>query len=626
MYVYPFRRRLLLLLALTVFLLTAVLPVSAQEAFTIQNFVVQVQVDDDTRIHIEETITLTFSEPRRGIIRDIPLTFRGMPVNLENLRVVGDPYERSTENNYAMVRIGDPNVYLDPGVPKTYRIRYTMNFGASFIEENNELFYLNLIGPEWDTTIAGGEFIITMPKEFDGTPSFTAGPVGSEDGSKIAFNPNDLEQRTFRATLREGLSSREAVTVFLELPKGYYSGYRPPGQYLHILVPLLAALVAAFSYMVWHTRGKDSHLVITPEFYPPEEITPTEAGFIYDGAASSQDVTSLILYLAGKGHLIIEEMGKNELRLIKRAPLTEKEKPFVSYFFDKLFKGRQDEVTTKELAGTFYQEMNTTSRLVADHFQDPQTRLLERSSVISSVLMTMLSFVPIWALGMAVHLVGLKPFFGPETVFLGLMLAMFPFAGMAGLVTFIVRNKVMPRATSLGLLLVSVPALVGGTALMVALSVGTALALVVIPVLVLVLSAHFLARLTTKRTPYGDRIMGKVLGFRRFLLTAEKNRIETLLEENPAYFYDILPYAIVLRVTAKWAEKFKDLAIQPPEWYRGYAGTRFNTLMFANTMNRSLIHASTRMATNPQSGSGGRGFGGGGFSGGGGGGGGGRSW
>ncbi len=623
---YPFKRLALILMVMLACLFAVVLPASAQEAFTIQNYSVQVQVGDDTRVHIDETITLTFSEARRGIIRDIPLTFRGMPVNLENLQVVGDPYERSTENNYAMVRIGDPNIFLDPGVPKTYRIRYTLNFGGAFIEDENELFYLNLIGPEWDTTIAAGEFIITMPKDFDGIPNFTAGPVGSEDSGKIAFDPGDMTQRTFRATLREGLNAWEAVTVFLELPVGYYSGYRPPGQFLHILVPLLAAIVTAFSYWIWQTRGKDSHLVITPEFYPPEGITPAEAGFIYDGAASTEDITSLILYLASKGHLIIEEMGKNDLRLIKRAPLVEREKPFVSYFFDKLFRGRQNEVTTKELAGSFYQEMSNTSRLVADHFQDPQTRLLERSSVVSSVLMTLLSFVPIWALGMAVHLVGLKPFFGMETVFLGLMMAMFPFAGMAGLVTFIVKNKVMPKAMALGLLLISVPALLGGAALMVALSSGTGLALVVIPVLVLVLAAHFLARLTTKRTPYGDRIMGKVLGFRRFLLTAEKNRIETLLDENPAYFYDILPYAIVLRVTAKWAEKFKDLAMEPPEWYRGYAGTRFNTLLFANSLNRSLSSAGTRMATNPSSGSGGRGFGGGGFSGGGGGGGGGRSW
>ena len=623
---YPFKRQFALLWLVAFLILCTAQPALAQEAFTIQNYQVQVQVADDTRVHIEETIELTFSEARRGIIRDIPLTFRGMPVNLENLRVEGGPYESSTENNYAMIRIGDPNVYLDPGIPKTYRIRYTLNFGAAFLEEGNELFYLNLIGAEWDTTIAAGEFSITMPKDFTGTPNFTAGPVGSEDSSKIAFDPASMSERTFTATLRETLNPGEAVTVFLELPTGYYSGYRAPGQYLHILVPLLAALVTAFSYMIWHSRGRDSHLVITPEFYPPEGITPAEAGFIYDGAASTQDVTSLILYLAAKGHLIIEELGKNELRLIKRAPLSEKEKPFVSYFFDKLFRGRQNEVTTKELSGTFYQEMNTTSRLVADHFQDPQTRLLERSSVITSVLMTMLSFLPIWALGAAVHLVGLKPFFGAETVFLGLMMAMFPFAGMAGLVTFVVKNKVMPKIAGLGLLLVSVPALLGGAALLVALSSGTALSLVVIPVLVLVLAAHFLARLTTKRTPYGDRIMGKVLGFRRFLLTAEKNRIETLLSENPAYFYDILPYAIVLRVTAKWAQKFKDLAVQPPEWYRGYSGARFNAFMFANTMNRSLASAATRMATNPQSGSGGRGFGGGGFSGGGGGGGGGRSW
>jgi uncharacterized membrane protein YgcG len=620
---YRSKTRWAVILVIGVLILLTAAPVFAQEAFTIEDFRVEVRVDNDTRVHIEETIRLTFTESRRGIIRDIPLTFRGMPVNLENLRVVGDPFERSNENNYAMVRIGDPNVWLDPGEVKTYTIQYTLHFGAAFIEEGNELFYLNLIGPEWDTPIAGGEFTITMPKDFENTPNFTAGPVGSEDTRRVAV---EHDSRTMTARLTEGLGPREAVTVFLELPTGYYSGYRAPGQRMHILVPLLAALITALSYMVWQSRGRDSHLVITPEFYPPEGITSAEAGFIYDGAASTQDVTSLILYLASRGHLIIEEMGKNELRLIKRDPLPDGGPPYLSYFYDSLFRGRRDEVTTKELAGTFHKEMSTTSRLLADHFQDSQRRLLERSSVFTAALMTLLSILPFWALGAAVHLVGLRPFFSAETIFIGLALALLPFAGTAGLVTFILKGKVMARSSALGLLLVSVPALLGGIALLVALSAGTAMALVVLPVAVLALAAHFLARMTTKRTPYGDRIMGKVLGFRRFLLTAEKNRIETLMDETPSYFYDILPYAIVLRVTAKWAQKFKDLAVQPPEWYRGYPGARFNAFVFASSMNRSLSHAGTRMATSPQSGSGGRGMGGGGFSGGGGGGGGGRSW
>jgi uncharacterized membrane protein len=120
--------------------------------------------------------------------------------------------------------------------------------------------------------------------------------------------------------------------------------------------------------------------------------------------------------------------------------------------------------------------------------------------------------------------------------------------------------------------------------------------------------------------------MGKLLGFRRFLTTAEKARIERLLEEKPSYFYDILPYAQVLRVTRIWSEKFKDLTMEAPEWYRGSQAGHFNAWMFANSMNRSMNSVGTALAHNPQSGSGGRGFGGGGFSGGGGGGGGGRSW
>ena len=39
--------------------------------------------------------------------------------------------------------------------------------------------------------------------------------------------------------------------------------------------------------------------------------------------------------------------------------------------------------------------------------------------------------------------------------------------------------------------------------------------------------------------------------------TVEKDKINELVEENPNYFYDILPYAYVLGVSDKWSKKFE---------------------------------------------------------------------
>lgn len=56
------------------------------------------------------------------------------------------------------------------------------------------------------------------------------------------------------------------------------------------------------------------------------------------------------------------------------------------------------------------------------------------------------------------------------------------------------------------------------------------------------------------------------MGFRDYIRLAEKDKMETMLEENPSFYYDILPYAQVLGVSDIWTDKFAGLSMQPPYW------------------------------------------------------------
>ena len=132
------------------------------------------------------------------------------------------------------------------------------------------------------------------------------------------------------------------------------------------------------------------------------------------------------------------------------------------------------------------------------------------------------------------------------------------------------------------------------------------------------------------RTSYGTEILGRILGFKRFLETAEKRKLEMLLEENSSYFYNILPFTIVLGVSDLWADKFKDLSVEPPQWYSGPSmGQAFVLGAFMGSFNNSLTSLNDTMLSAPKAptnfGGGGSSMGGG-SSGGGAGGGGGGSW
>jgi uncharacterized membrane protein len=135
-----------------------------------------------------------------------------------------------------------------------------------------------------------------------------------------------------------------------------------------------------------------------------------------------------------------------------------------------------------------------------------------------------------------------------------------------------------------------------------------------------------MSRAIKRRTAYYNNILGRLRGFRKFLITAEKNKLEMLLEENPSYFYNILPYAIVLGVTDKWSDKFKDLVTAPPTWYSSDLGTTFVMSNFVGVINRSTSSISEMITSAPTNTSRGSSSFSGGSSGGGAGGGGGSSW
>ena len=74
-----------------------------------------------------------------------------------------------------------------------------------------------------------------------------------------------------------------------------------------------------------------------------------------------------------------------------------------------------------------------------------------------------------------------------------------------------------------------------------------------------------------------------------------------LVDENPNYFFDILPYAIVLNVTDKWSDKFNDLVSEPPKWYNSNSFSTFNATSFTNSMSNTISSISNTMTSSPRS-------------------------
>ena len=55
-----------------------------------------------------------------------------------------------------------------------------------------------------------------------------------------------------------------------------------------------------------------------------------------------------------------------------------------------------------------------------------------------------------------------------------------------------------------------------------------------------------------KRAEFGNKMLGRPLGLKKFIEVAQKDKLEKLVKENPSYVYDVLPYAYILLVSDVW--------------------------------------------------------------------------
>lgn len=606
--------------------------------YTIDAYDVNITVQEDNSMNITETITAYFNVPKHGICRSIPLRNKIERLdgtasynNAEISQVsISDPYMESTENANRIFKIGDADTLLEG--EKQYSIKYTYSLGKDTGKGYDELYY-NIIGDDWDTYISHVTFTITMPEAFDASKlGFSSGKKGTVDSSHIEYEVGDNVITGFYDGI---LSPKEALTVRLELPEGYFylakeRPINPVWMILLFAVPLLLVGVVTF---LWYQYGRSDRIVETVEFYPPDGMNSLDVAFWYRGRVRDKDVTSLLIYLANKGYYKITDT-LDKVGPFKRAGFKITRQKYYDGFHQSerlfcrgLFSVRrknafcenqecdQDVVTDRDLYDEFYKTTNQILKIQNSKenrkmiFEAGQTAIKAACILVMAVIFLLMFAKPIQYLG-ALGIVAGFMIGGCLIKIIWLLMTAFSLKNgkkvkkLIGKVTAIVFYSVILCFSVYAIL----PALLYEPQYIPAYVFD----------LLCVALAEVLYHKPKKRTPDAACILGKIEGFRNFLETAEKPVLEEMVTENPAYFYDILPYTYVLEVSDKWIKKFEPIFMDAPSWYGGdnfRSGTELGQFM-----NQMMSAASSSMSSSSGGSSGG------GSSGGGSGGGGGSSW
>jgi len=557
--------------------------------FTVDDFIVNetlTRTDPQGELHVMEHINVTFNDYNHGITRAVPNRYKGNTLKFHLNSVTTDArtptqVKQSSSNGNVVLRIGDPTRTVT-GIQE-YNIDYTLQNVISFYGDHDELYW-DVNGDQWQQPFTRVLLTLNLPQglQLFHSPQCFTGSFGS-----IAANCTIAVNGAVIKGDASNLTAHQTLTYVAGFDKGYFRPATFWERAADYEKPILEAVtlpvvVGGFSLIWWLRKGRDAkgRGTIIPEYTPPEDMTPLEAGTIADFKVDNRDITATYIDLARRGYLRIIEnrqdrkIGKDkvtytlELRKDDLAGLNTDETSLLTALFTTLEVGQV--ISLNELKMKLYKTATTLRKTVSirlttnGYFKsDPRMYAIKGSGVFIAAVVAFQLF------GGALNEVGNLPFIG-------------------GLIVAIV------------LLLIFV-------------------------------------RLMPARTAKGVAAREQLLGLKLYMETAEKDRIDKLEAPEAAYaanvgapartvelFEKLLPYAIVLGVENQWASKFNDIYKTPPDWYSGN-WTAFNAGYLAGSLNSGFAPAVNSSFAAPSS-SGSSGFGGGGFSGGGGGGGGGGGW
>lgn len=585
----------------------------------LSGYAVEMDIKSNRTISVTEDITVYFYG-NSGFIRDIPVNageaVKNIRVNeLKGKRLTDVYYDVFVEDSrFISIDIGDKAHKRDE---HTYRITY--DYCLTRAQEGKNVLALTPIGLGWECEIENVSLTLKLPEGYvsNSVRCFTQNLIGSSE--TVSATETVQDGRTV-ITASLDLLYNHALRVDLEFTEGALTTYFDFTPYYFVIAATVLLLIVLLVKFLCFNK-----LPITPvvNFEAPDKMDPLMMGKLIDNKVNSEDITSMIYYWADKGYLKINLDNQEDPSIIRIVKTLPKECPaYEVVMFNELFSGGEV-IKPSSLKYSFYTTVDRVTKMVNGETKN----LYNGASVKLSIFFAVLAAI---IFGLAPLILAVTQISTSYLIFAPL-LVLIPLPFVYTFSLGIKYNSLKPG--------VGVKIGMGAAAVAIGLITTFAYAFFVpsnvigfIPKLILgatCCATAGLSVLIVSRTKEYTTQLNEIIGFKNFITLAEKDKLEKMIEDDPEFYYHVLPYAQVLGVSDKWEEKFKDITVQPPQWATGSSMHTFvNFYVFNRIMRTSMANVGRNMVSRPSSSgvSGGSGSSGGfgGFSGGGHGGGGGR--
>jgi hypothetical protein len=596
-------------------LLSAFLIVSASAREEIRSLIADVTLETDGSVQVTETLEINAEgiDIRRGIYRDIPVTMRSddggkirIALDVQSVTRNGadEPFRVERMGDFRRIWIGDSEAFIPRGV-HTYTISYTMPRMARPSADGDELYW-NATGNYWIFPILKAQARVQLPA--GAIIQNAVGYVGDAGSTEQNVTISRRADNTVVVSSNRTLGAGEGLTFAVSFQKGVVSYPEGTDAFLQTLSDsrdnLLAIggviLLLLYNFTTWLRVGRDpAKGTIIPLFYPPEGFSPALTHYVHKWGFAGQGwnaMTATIFNLGVKGLVKIDNSSKKlAVSNTGRKPdekLPAGEQILFDYFTQK-GQVSFDQANGPEIGSKKAEFVNAIT-LENRHkwFNENFGFALVSYALTALMLAAMVYFEII------------------EIEWLVLAGALGIFATLISAMLF----QVIIKGNWIGRIILLVW---GGIFIANAGSVFTdmftdfPLDSAFIAAASMVLISIIFTILMRAPTVQGRKVMDEIDGFKLYLETAEKNRLNINAEPPMSVerFERILPYAIALGVEKPWSEHFEaEMArIAPdqnrassyaPGWYSG--GKNFSSSSISNAISAaSAGMAAAMVASQP---------------------------
>ena len=556
--------------------------------FDINKYDVVLNVSEDNIVDVEETISVKWTEEgHHGIYRFVPEWLEYTDKNGKTIKRKSIVEDLESTDEYAVdvvkkkkrIKIGSAAQTVSGY--KDYVITYRYDMGSDPFQNGDE-FIFHAFGDYWGAVIQNYSVTINMPKEIDPSEIYLFKDKYRKEEIDNAYVTYTEDHKTININCYNCNLDR-ALTIEIPLEEGYFEGGSSNYGKGSLIVSMICIITAIVTFLLWLKFGKDyDKEVETIEFTSPDNLDPAEIGYIVGHQTGRKLVAALLVSLVSKGYIKIDytdEKKKDytfqnllyyeekshvmEVSLIKSADsgLTVEEAKYMKELFEKSLDNVEVFNDNCNLLKTKYGNLITKGYIKVNKDEDVTKTSIEYQ----------LNATKLPKLSQAEEIL-YKRLFPNGEIETSAKTNADLYKVFSEVSTYLEGNfnpkleeqvgkHLKPTFTIIGIILVwlSYKSYVNIE------DMNPKIGFLYYFSFLASFITIFFGLLMPRRTKYGELITARVKGFKNYLLTAEKDQLEAQVENNPYYFFDILPYAYALHVSKKWVKKFENMNIQFPE-------------------------------------------------------------